>query len=107
MSATSRLENIESTLRGALHPAHLEVLNESHMHAVKPGAETHFKIIVVADEFEGLPLIDRHRRINQLLAAELSSGLHALSIHAMSPSQWKPGSTAVLNSPACLGGTGK
>ena len=102
----SRLTTIEATLRSALEPVHLEVVNESHMHSVAPGSETHFKVVVVAPAFESLGLLQRHRRVNELLASELAAGLHALSIHALSPSQWEAGGHD-LSSPACRGGMGK
>lgn len=48
---------IRSKLRGALDTKHLDVINESYMHNVPKSAETHFKVVVVSDKFEGLPLI--------------------------------------------------
>ncbi|MEO6950987.1 MAG: BolA family protein [Polyangia bacterium] len=102
----SRLATIEATLKSALEPVHLEVVNESHMHSVKPGSETHFKVVIVAPAFESLGLLARHRKVNELLSAELAAGLHALSIHALSPSQWEAGGHD-LSSPACRGGMGK
>ena len=44
------------------------------------GSETHFKVVVVSEAFDGEPLIDRHRKVNAALAEELAQGLHALSI---------------------------
>ena len=44
--------------------------------------ETHFKVVIVSEFFEGKPLIDRHRAVNECLALELSEGVHALSIDA-------------------------
>ena len=61
-------------------PSHLEVINESNMHNVPKGSETHFKVVVVSDSFEGLSLVKRHRAVNEVLAQELQSGVHALSI---------------------------
>lgn len=49
--------SIRNKLTEALKPLHLEVINESYMHNVPKEAEMHFKVIVVAKEFEGLPLI--------------------------------------------------
>ncbi|XP_073780991.1 bolA-like protein 1 isoform X1 [Danio rerio] len=37
---------IRTKLSKALNPEHLEVINESHMHAVPPGSESHFKVLV-------------------------------------------------------------
>jgi len=51
--------------------------------------ETHFNVIIVSDEFEGVSLIDRHRFVNECLREELEEkGVHALSIKAKTPKQW-------------------
>lgn len=59
--ATSAEKPIEAAIReglaGQLNPIHLEVVNESYMHNVPKGAETHFKVLVVSEQFDGLPLI--------------------------------------------------
>ncbi|RQM20023.1 hypothetical protein B5M09_004285 [Aphanomyces astaci] len=95
--------SIQKKLQDAFQPTHLEVLNESYMHNVPKGSETHFKVVVVSDEFEGKPLIQRHRLVNQVLAAELDGGVHALSIQSKTPTQWAANNT-VRPSPSCLGG---
>lgn len=48
---------IRAKLQAALQAAHLDVINESYMHNVPKGAETHFKVVVVSDKFDGMPLI--------------------------------------------------
>lgn len=88
-----------------LEPAHLEVLNQSGMHSVPPGSETHFKVVIVSPVFEGEPLVARHRRVHALLAAELAAGVHALSIEALTPAQWRARGGAVVASPPCRGGS--
>jgi BolA protein len=96
---------IEANLRAALAPEHLEVVNESGMHNVPKGSETHFKVLVVSAAFEGLGHVDRHRRVNAALRAELAGGVHALSIRALTPAQWaEEGAAAGFTSPRCLGG---
>ncbi|KAF9406972.1 hypothetical protein HW555_012842 [Spodoptera exigua] len=102
---------IEYTIRNKLltllDAKHLDVINESYMHNVPKGAETHFKVVVVSDKFEGLPLIKRHRLINEILKDELQSGVHALSIVAKTPQQWDSSDKVVESSPTCKGGFGK
>jgi BolA protein len=97
-------QTIEKKLGEALRPVHLEVVNESGMHSVPPGSETHFKVLVVSPAFDGLGLVDRHRRVNEALRDELRGGVHALSIRALTPAQWG-GAQADFTSPACLGGS--
>jgi BolA protein len=101
----TRQQTIQEKLSLALHPVHLDVENESRMHSVPAGSETHFKVVVVSDAFEGLGLVDRHRRVNAALADELESGLHALTIRALTPAQWNEQGAAGFQSPACLGGS--
>lgn len=48
---------IRRKLTETLNPVHLDVLNESYMHNVPRGSETHFKVVVVSDKFDNLPLI--------------------------------------------------
>ena len=96
---------IEEKISHALNPVHLEVLNESNNHNVPPGSESHFKITVVSDEFDGKMLIARHRLINQLLADELAGEVHALSMHTFTPSEWDEKQGQTRNSPPCLGGS--
>ena len=80
--------SIERKISHALEPLHLEVVNESGMHSVPPGSESHFKVTVVSEKFEGQGLVSRHRTVNQLLAEELDGGLHALALHTLTPDEW-------------------
>ncbi|KAG9283706.1 bolA-like protein 1 [Astyanax mexicanus] len=95
---------IRTKLTQALQPKHLEVLNESHMHAVPPGSESHFRVLVVSPRFDGLSLLQRHRLVNEALKEELSSCVHALAIQAKTPQQWSS-DPKLAKSPPCLGGS--
>jgi BolA protein len=99
---------IEAKLQAAFAPHHLEVENESHMHRVAPGAETHFKVIVVSATFAGKSLIEQQRLVNSTLAAELAGGVHALTMKTLTPERWESlGHKVELVSPACRGGDKK
>ena len=95
---------IHDKLVDALAPAALEVIDESHMHSVPKGAESHFKVVVVSDRFEGVPLIKRHRVVHEALKDELAR-IHALSVHAYTPAQWTARGEAIPPSPPCRGGS--
>lgn len=84
---------------------HMEVINESDRHNVPPGSESHFKVVLVSDAFEGSGLLDRHRLVNGLLAGELRSAVHALAIHAYTPEEWRARTGGAPMSPPCLGGS--
>ncbi|MFI3247072.1 MAG: BolA/IbaG family iron-sulfur metabolism protein [Ferrimonas sp.] len=92
---------ITAKVTAALAPSHLEVINESHMHR-GPATDSHYKLIVVSDQFEDQRLLARHRVINGLLAAELASELHALALHTYTPSEWAEQGSAP-RTPSCLG----
>ncbi|XP_071496656.1 bolA-like protein 1 [Diadema antillarum] len=94
---------IKEKLMTQFQPSHLEVINESYMHNVPRGSETHFKVVVISQAFENESLIKRHRLVNAALQAELDGPVHALSIQAKTPSQWA-GNSTITKSPPCLGG---
>ena len=98
-------ETIEAKLRSSLEPSHLDVVNESHMHSVPPGSESHFKVVIVSDRFDGLPLIRRHQTVNRILENELREHVHALSMQTLTASEWSRRGGATMASPACLGGS--
>ncbi len=99
---SARATEIETKLRSAFAPEHLEVENESHNHSVKPGSETHFRVVVVSPIFEGKSLVARHQLIYTALATEMKSGLHALAITSRTPEEWAKSPEALV-SPACMG----
>lgn len=99
---------IGDKLRQKFQPIHLDVINESHMHNVPKGSETHFKVVIVSDSFKAMNnLLQRHRAINETLSEELTSGVHALSIVAKTPEQWEQMTKDIEPSPNCRGGFGK
>lgn len=97
-SETAVGDRIKAKLQAGLTPISIEVIDESHKHAghahavMRPGVAsgaggTHFQIKVVSDAFKGKSRVDRHRAINLLLAHELDTGVHALSIDAKAPGE--------------------
>lgn len=95
---------IHTKLGRAFQPAHLEVINESYMHSVPPGSETHFKVTLVSAFFEGKRQVQRHQAIYACLSEELGAGVHALALHTFSPKEWQT-DDRVPKSPQCLGGS--
>lgn len=97
-------QTIESKITAELQPSHLEVINESYMHSVPPGSESHFKLVVVSEQFAGKPRVARHQMVNGVLAKELDRHIHALSMQTHTAAEWRDRAGSVLDSPACLGG---
>ena len=98
-------QQIEDKLGAQFAPLHLEVENESHMHSVPPGSESHFRVVLVSEQFEDRPLVQRHRAVNAVLAEELAGGIHALALHTMTPEEWFAKGGQAPASPPCLGGS--
>ena len=68
----SAITSIEDKLKKALDPIHLEVIDESYLHNVEPGRESHVRIVAISNLFDGLNLVKRH----QLIYSETVSYTH-------------------------------
>lgn len=101
----SRIERIRDKLQNSLSPMHLEVVDESHMHSVPEGAESHFKVVAVSEQFAEHRLVGRHRLVNQALRGEFEAGLHALALHTWTPEEWFAKGGIAPDSPQCMGGS--
>ena len=98
-------QEITQKITEALKPAHLEVINQSHMHSVPPGSESHFKLVIVSDAFDGKRLVQRHMAVNGILAEELKGGVHALSLETLTAGEWAQRGGRTFESPPCHGGS--
>lgn len=82
-------ETVERKLQAAFHPALLRVIDESNQHhghaGAHPSGESHFRVVIRAEAFRGLSRVARHRLVNQCLAEELRTRVHALAIDADGP----------------------
>ncbi len=94
-------EKLESGLAPLLR---LELVNESPQHGLPASAEKHFRVVAVSTVFTGLPRLERHRKVHELLAVELRTQVHALSVQAFTPQEWEEKARVTFASPACLGG---
>ena len=84
-------ESLERKISDTLNPDVLEIVDESHLHAghagARPGGDSHFKVLIVANAFDGKSRVDRQRLVNGLLADEFAAGLHALSLTTLTPDE--------------------
>ncbi len=96
---------IQTKLQQAFTPDVLEVINESHLHNVPPGSESHFKVVLVTGQFVDKRLVARHRMVNQVLAEELNGRIHALALHTLTPDEYFAKAGKVAASPLCMGGS--
>jgi len=87
----STRDTIVNKLAAAFAPTNLDVVDESHHHeghaGHRPGGESHYRVYIVSESFRGKSRIERHRMVNEILAAELKGGVHALAIKASAPGE--------------------
>jgi len=98
-------QRLAAKLQAAFSPSELQVINESYMHSVPPGSESHFKVVIVSESFAGQNRVARHRAVNKAVAAELASAVHAFSMDALTPQEWQERGGETTASPKCLGGS--
>lgn len=85
-----------------LNPSHLEIINESANHGgYYPGKESHFKVIIVSQIFQGMRAVQRHQKVYGAVQSLLAAGggsIHALALHTYSEGEWDGN---FPNSPEC------
>lgn len=85
------LRVVDDSRKHAAHGPRMAALAEAggnHGHAPLDGlGETHFRVDVVSSAFAGKSRLERHRMINDLVAAELRERVHALAIRARTPEE--------------------
>ena len=90
---------IINTLSSSMNLSSFKIINESFMHNVPDGSESHFKILVVTDDFNNVPIMQRHKLIYKNLS-DLMDKIHALSIHAFTKEEFEL-NPVILDSPEC------
>src|SRR5690606_1333398 len=93
---------IEEKLQ-AFDPVWVEVLNESYMHSVPVNSQTHFKVTLVSNAFDGVKAVKRHQMLYAALQNEMQAGIHAMALHLYTPEEWSQRESSP-QSPNCLGG---
>ena len=94
---------IRQRLEQVFAPAYLEVVNESASHSVPEGSESHFKVVLVSEQFLGKSAVQRHQSVYAVVAEQLRESVHALALHTYAPNEWDDKKSAP-ESPRCLGG---
>ena len=91
---------IKNLLIDSLKPSILSITNESHMHNVPEDSESHFKIVIVSNNFKNQSNVKRHQLIYRVLD-DIMKLIHALSIYAFDEDEYKE-NPIVLDSPNCV-----
>ena len=95
-------KQLQSKLFSRLNIAHLNILNESHLHGSSKSGNSHFMLVVVSEDFVGKSKVLRHRLIYDILADELKGPVHALSLRLFTIAEWDSVSKEVMPSPNCV-----
>ena len=98
-------QEIQQQLNQQLSPVFLDVANESDQHSVPPNSETHFKVVLVSELFDGKRQVARHQLVYAALQSQLAGPVHALALHTYTPLEWQQRQQAAPESPECLGGS--
>ena len=87
-----RRARIESLLRENLAAEHVEVVDESHLHAGHAGAASgggHFRALIVSERFAGLSRLQAQRLVYGALGDAMGDAIHAFSMTTLSPDEWR------------------
>lgn len=76
-----------------MQPAEIERLIEAGFDdatvEVRSDDNTHFGVLVVAQDFEGKRPLARHQLVYRTLGTLVGNEIHALSIQAYTPDEWR------------------
>lgn len=82
---------IRTKLALGLAPTRMEIEDEGHLHAGHAGAKAHggghYRVTLVSAAFEGMGPVARHRRVYALLADEMKTQIHALTLTTLTPAE--------------------
>ncbi len=78
---------MKTKLVAAFSPSYFELIDESNQHhghiGAHPSGESHFRVKISSEAFQGKSRVQQHRLINEVLAAELKARVHALAIETI------------------------
>lgn len=95
----SSYDEIIATLNSVLKVESIILENESAMHNVPIDSETHFKLVIISNDFIEMTKVKRHQLIYQTLF-ETMKKIHALSIQAFTVEEFNR-NPLILSSPDC------
>jgi BolA protein len=94
---------IDMSINDEVDVYHMTLENESYMHNVPEGSESHFKLVLVSNAFEGKRLVQRHQLIYGILQTVMTK-IHALAMHLYTVEEWEERHLLAPSSPKCHGG---
>lgn len=92
---------IEARVKACFSISECTLENESHLHS-RSEPESHFKLLLISNDFEGISKVKRHQSIYKALS-ELMPQLHALALHLYTEKEWQEHASIPASS-LCGGG---
>lgn len=99
MSIATKIEALVTT---DLQCIEFYLENESHQHS-GTATDSHFKMILVSNDFAGQRAVQRHQRVYAVVAQLMKNPIHALALHLFTAAEWAVKEDKQLLSPKCLG----
>ncbi len=93
---------LRNSLADSLDPFLIDLENESHGHNVPKDSETHFRLVIVSQTFEGLSRVKRHQLVYKAAHEVLKKGVHALAMQCFTETEWAKDPQCLI-SPPCKG----
>lgn len=82
---------IKKKLEDKFQPLELQIIDDSHKHEGHAGhdgkGESHFRVLIVSSDFEGLSRVNRQRAVLDTLSEEMKGRIHALSLKCQTPDE--------------------
>ncbi|MET1253794.1 BolA family protein [Aliikangiella maris] len=85
MDNQARIEKMTKLLSEALDPTHIEIIDDSHLHAGHVGARSgkgHFTVKIKSKQFADLKTIKQHQLVYKALGDMMQTDIHALVINS-------------------------
>lgn len=84
-------DTLEARLREKLEATHVEVIDESHLHAGHAGAKDgggHFRAVIVSERFAGMNRVKAQQLVYGVVDDWMGREIHALSMKTFTPESW-------------------
>lgn len=84
---------LEQKITEALSPTVIRIVDDSNAHAghlehAPSDLPTHLKLLVVSDNFKGIPLLARQRIMHKIMSEEMKT-IHAISFKLHTPEEFE------------------
>ena len=92
MTTSDQARLIDQRLREHLDAIHVEVIDDSVLHADHLGAQGgggHFRVVVVSPRFEGASRVAAQRMVYAALGELLEQDIHAVQMQTLTPEAWQ------------------